>query len=48
MDQILLTNQIKGFLNEPYLSDKMMIKSDFVHVDQNSLNLKFEWFYLME
>ena len=39
-DEMLLANQIVGFLNQLYLYNKMMKKPDFLFVDTNSMKLK--------
>ena len=41
--KMLLGNQIAGFLNQLYLSNKMMKKPDFLHVDKASWKLKVDW-----
>ena len=33
---MLLSNQIAGFLNQPYLQNKLMEQLDFLHVHINS------------
>ena len=35
-------NQIAGFFNQPYLQNKSMKQSDFLHVDTNSHKLKVD------
>ena len=34
------TNQIAGFVNQPYLQNKSVKYPDFLHVDKNSHKLK--------
>ena len=37
-----LANEIAGFLNQLYLQNEIMKNPDFLHVDTNSLKLKFD------
>ena len=40
--KMLLANEIAGFLNQLYLQNEIMKNPDFLHVDTNSLKLKFD------
>ena len=40
--KMFLANQIAGFFNQPYLQNKSMKQSDFLHVDTNSHKLKVD------
>ena len=37
---MLSANQIAGFLNQPFLQNKLMKRPDFLHFDTNSQKLK--------
>ena len=36
-------NQIPGFLNQPFLQNKLMKQPNSLHVDTNSQKLKVDW-----
>ena len=38
--KVLLANQIVGFLNQLYLQNKIMKRTDFLHIDTNLWKLK--------
>ena len=44
--KVFSANQITGFFNQPYLQNKSMKQSDFLHADTNSLKLKVDQNFL--
>ena len=40
---MLSANQIAGFLNQPFLQNKLMKQPNILHVDTNLQKLKINW-----
>ena len=43
---VILASQVAGFLNQPFLQNKLMKQPNFLHVDTNSQKLKVERSFL--